>query len=364
MLLQSKVQRILDDTSLELNIGIDVIDLNATVIASTTKENIGISEQALLEHFRSMRKSIAYFSGKTISLISYEGKPALLTVIEGTGRAAVNTCVLASRLIEAKLALSHKRQTREETLRKLLNGQIADFDAEAILMEHKVAIKKNCCVYSLRTPDNYGFKVFDMLNKAFQKDTNDYLVHIDSNTIALIKIITDDFEHEDLFQLADAIFETIYSEMSLKLKFGLGSIRPSLLGARESYIESQKALEVGLLHNPNLYVHHFDKLLLERLVNKIPQVLYDSYLKCIWNDEFQKLFTPEIQVTVEKFYDNNLNLSEAARQLYIHRNTLVYRLEKIEKATGLDIRNFHDAVTLRVLMMLKKQVQERTIDTV
>jgi len=356
MLTQKKIQKILDELHIEVQFEIDVFDHKAMIVASTLKEKIGMSDMSLLKQVSSLSESVFIFSGRTVASVSFDSKSSFFVVIEGTSKAIRSCCVLISRLIETKLSLSLRRLSREEVLRKILSGQIKGIDIEEALYEHKIDINIPCCVYVIRIPGNLGEKAFEILSKAFPKNQMDFLILMDSQTIALIKAVSEELENNEFVQMAAAIFETIFSEMSIKLCFGIGNLKSSVIYARDSYLEAHRALETGTLYNPQDNIHIYSNLLLERFVNEIPTAISREFLESVFTDEFYKLFNAELQATVQELFDNSLNLSEASRQLYIHRNTLVYRIEKIAKASGLDIRNFHDAVTFRIMMMLNKNL--------
>ncbi|NMA96443.1 MAG: hypothetical protein GX974_10420 [Clostridiales bacterium] len=138
----------------------------------------------------------------------------------------------------------------------------------------------------------------------------------------------------------------------------MGRSKENIFGIKESLDEAQKAIDVGRIYNPNNRIYTYNGLLLERFLHEIPANIYEKFYDDTFYEELDKVFNDEILLTIEKFFENSLNLSETARQLYIHRNTLVYRLDKIEKVMGLDLRNFHDAVTFKIMMMMDRHVQE------
>jgi carbohydrate diacid regulator len=192
----------------------------------------------------------------------------------------------------------------------------------------------------------------------FPKNMGDFLVLIDSQTVGLVKTVMDEMEEEELIQLGAAIEDTILSETSVKSYIGIGQVKNSIYDIRKSYKEAIKAMDIGRTYEPNNRIFFYESLLLERFLSEVPMNISERYYKHIFNGEFDRLLNDEMIITIEKFFENNLNLSETSRQLYIHRNTLVYRLDKIQKALGLDLRNFHDAVTFKIMMMLERQSRE------
>jgi carbohydrate diacid regulator len=353
MLTDKKIQYILDDLLNDFRFEADVTDLDAKVIASTSKVRIGQKYSNLPKQPFETNKSAFTQEGRYFAAICSDSRIRFYISLEGSNRVAKDYAILIAKLIEVSLSLSNRKLSREDCLRRILSGDIAGFDIEEAISEYKIDSDMQRCVFVIRTPKQQGDKAYDIMSEAFSKKRMDFLVHMDHNTIALIKTVTDDIETGDFAQLAAAIFETVFSETSIKIVVGVGSCKTGITRLRESYHEAHKALEVGLIFNSGESVHIYDSLLLERFVNQIPGNVSDAFLSTIFTEEFNKLFNSEMSATVKNLFDNSLNLSETARRLYIHRNTLVYRIDKIKKSIGLDIRNFHDAVTFRIMMMLK-----------
>ena len=150
------------------------------------------------------------------------------------------------------------------------------------------------------------------------------------------------------------LWSTLMSETAHQMTVGIGSCRVALEEIRESFSEARRAIEVGRIFQPESSIYVFDKLILERFLMELPQESSAYYHSLLFNRKTQRLFNEEMLYTIEMFFKKDLNLSDTARQLYIHRNTLVYRLDKVQRQTGLDLRKFDDAVTFKILMELKK----------
>jgi len=353
MLADKKIQYVLDSLMNDLQFEADVTDLDAKIIASTSKLQFGRSDANIPKPGGGSYPNIFIKEGRTYSPIHIENKVKYYISLVGSGKSTKDFATLIAKLIEANLTLINRKLSREECLRKILSGDISGFDIEEAIADHKIDADLPRSVIVIRTPKLKIDKVYEILSEAFSKNRMDILVHMDERTIALVKTLTDETENGDFEQLAAAIFETVFSETSIKVIVGVGSCKSALTWLRDSYIDAQKAIEVGLIYNPSDNIYINEDLLLERFVNQIPDNIAESFVKHIFTVEFDKMFNAEMMATVKNLFDNSLNLSEAARRLYIHRNTLVYRIDKIENAIGLDLRNFHDAVTFRIMMMLK-----------
>lgn len=353
MLTDKKIQYVLDTLLNDFRFEADVTDLDAKVIASTSKARLGRKYSSIPKQTDDLDKSAFIQEGRCFAAIHSDSRIRFFISLEGSSRAARDYAILIAKLIEANLSLSNRKLSREDCLRKILSGDISGFDIEEAVSEHKIDSDLQRCVFVIRTSKQQGDKAFDIISEAFPKNRLDFLLHMDNRTIVLIKTVTNDIETGDFAQLAEAIFETVFSETSIKVIIGVGSCKLGVTRLRESYVEARKAIEVGHIFNSGHSVHIYDNLLLERFVSQIPDSISNDLPSNVFTDEFDKMFDSEMLATVKNLFDNSLNLSEAARKLYIHRNTLVYRIDKIKKTTGLDLRNFHDAVTFRIMMMLK-----------
>ena len=143
-------------------------------------------------------------------------------------------------------------------------------------------------------------------------------------------------------------------ETAHQMTVGIGCSRNVLDELRESFAEARRAIEVGRVFQPEDSIFIFNRLILERFLMELPQDISAYYHNLLFNRRTARLFNEEMLYTIDMFFKKDLNLSDTARQLYIHRNTLVYRLDKVQRQTGLDLRSFEDAVTFKILMELKK----------
>ena len=140
----------------------------------------------------------------------------------------------------------------------------------------------------------------------------------------------------------------------VKACIGIGTIISNLKDITKSYKEAQMSMIIGNVFNGDKNVYDYNNLGLGRLIYHIPTTLCQLFLDEVFKDNSSNSLDNETMHTIQKFFENNLNVSETARQLYIHRNTLVYRLEKIKRLTGLELTNFDDAVTFKVAVLVKK----------
>ena len=168
----------------------------------------------------------------------------------------------------------------------------------------------------------------------------------------LIKSLTPNSTHEDMMAVADTIVAMMNAEAMLNVRVAFGNIVQELKDVSKSYKEAKMALDVGKIFYAERNVVAYSILGIGRLIYQLPVNLCKLFVDEIFGENVPSQFDDETLTTINKFFENNLNVSETSRQLFVHRNTLVYRIEKIQKSTGLDLRNFDDALTFKIALMV------------
>lgn len=175
---------------------------------------------------------------------------------------------------------------------------------------------------------------------------------MDEKNIILIKAVERDASPESLELIANTIVDMMNSEAMLKVRVSYGTVVQELREVSKSYKEATMAMDVGRIFYAEKNVIAYSTLGIGRLIYQLPVNLCRIFIEEIFGDNQVYDLDEETLTTINKFFENNLNVSETSRQLFIHRNTLVYRIEKLQKATGLDIRTFEDAMTFKIAMMV------------
>lgn len=192
----------------------------------------------------------------------------------------------------------------------------------------------------------------ELVKNLFVTKTKDFVTEVDEQSIILIKDTKNLKDDDDLETLASTIVDNMHAEAMVRVRVGYGNRVNNLQDIAKSYQEAKMALEVGKIFYVDKETIAYRYLGIGRLIYQIPMSLCEMFIHEVFGDEVPDVFNEETTTTIQKFFENNLNISETARQLYVHRNTLVYRLERLEKAIGLDIRRFDDAMTFKIAMMV------------
>ena len=194
----------------------------------------------------------------------------------------------------------------------------------------------------------------DIIQNLFPDKSKDFVININESEITLVKEISETTESKDLEKLASSIVDTLSSEFYVHSVVGIGTAVTGIKDLARSFKEAQVALEVGKVFDTDRNIINYDNLGIARLIYQLPTTLCDMFLQEVFKRGSIETLDQETLFTIQKFLEDNLNVAETSRRLFVHRNTLVYRLEKIKKLTGLDLREFEDAIVFKVALMVKK----------
>lgn len=210
----------------------------------------------------------------------------------------------------------------------------------------------NRVVLLIQTPQNKEVNSLDMTKNILAENKKDFITAIDEKTIIILKDIGESTTYDEVEELASVLLDMFNTEMMLKAKIAFGTIAGDLKNISKSYKEAKMALEVANIFYADKNILSYETLGIGRLIYQLPVSLCRIFMEEVFKEEVPNSFDEETITTIYKFFENNLNISETARKLYIHRNTLVYRLDKIQKMTGLDVKKFDDAVAFKLALMV------------
>ena len=243
--------------------------------------------------------------------------------------------------------------------RQLLCREISADEVESAIVAGNAVSELSRCVVVFQAAQTMKENLYAFLNETLPLQSTDVLVELDARHTALIKDVSGMEEKEELSEYVLAADETLQQESGLRVSIGIGGQRNAVAALRDSYTEARKALEIGAVFHPDQHIFFYDKLIMERFLSAVSREESLRFQSLLFNRHTQRIFNEEMLQTIEMFFEKDLNLSDTARQLYIHRNTLVYRLEKVQRATGLDLRHFKDAVTFKMLYELKRSTTDK-----
>lgn len=206
----------------------------------------------------------------------------------------------------------------------------------------------------IKITDKNDISAYDVLQNLFPDKNKDFIININETDIALVKEIKSSISEKDINKLASSIVDTLSGEFYTHCVVGIGTMVSNIKDLARSFKEAQIALEVGKVFDTEKSIVNYNNLGIARLIYQLPTTLCEMFLKEVFKRGSIDSLDHETLFTIQRFFENNLNVSETSRKLFVHRNTLVYRLEKIKKITGLDLREFEDAIIFKVALMVKK----------
>ena len=285
--------------------------------------------------------------------------PPLFLTCDAAHKNAEDILKLADAMLMSMLKTSLSITSQSDVLRRVLRQDETGNSLIARAAEHQIPVDMERCVMLFKLENTEKLSSYATLGELIPLSETDILVEMSRHSTVLIKDMNGIDGIDELYQFALAVEETLTQEGIRRVAIGIGEPKPTLTTLAESYQEARRAMEVGHIFQINSSIHVFRYLLLERFLMDIPREEGMHYHSLLFNRKTAKLFNDEMLQTIEMFFRKDLNLSDTARQLYIHRNTLVYRLDKVQRQTGLDLRKFDDAVTFKILHELKKCGREK-----
>ena len=218
-------------------------------------------------------------------------------------------------------------------------------------------------------PIQHDISPTDIMQSIFPDKSRDFIVSLDERDIALIREIkpenilhnNNNNKNEEIEKVAKEIVSTASSEFFTKVVVGIGSPATEIKDLSRSFKEAQIALEVGKVFDNEKEVINYKNLGIGRIIYQLPTTLCEVFLQEVFKNGALESLDRESLMTIQSFFENNLNVSETSRKLFVHRNTLVYRLEKIKKLTGLDLREFEHAIVFKVALIVKKYLSSKPV---
>ncbi len=259
--------------------------------------------------------------------------------------------------IESLLVAYKERFDRDNFIKNLLLDNLLLIDIYNRAKKLHVATDVERCVFIVETSNEKDTSDLETVKGFFSGKSKDFVTAVDERNIIIVKELAPGEGYEDLDKVARTVLDLFSNYPAGDVHIAYGTIVGDIKEVSHSYKEARMALDVGKIFYEDKYVIAYSALGIGRLIYQLPIPLCKMFIKEILDGKTPDDFDEETLVTIGKFFENNLNVSETSRQLYIHRNTLVYRLDKLQKSTGLDLRVFEDAITFKIALMVVKYMK-------
>ena len=335
-----------------------VIDTEGCVISCTDMSMLGERWTDAALKVGNASESIVTFAQKSFKAIMGNSNYFEYAVFcSGDDETAKSFCQMAFIALNDAKTFYEEKHDRGTFVKNIIMDNILPGDIYLRAKELHFATDAPRAVFLIRQVGHADVATVDVLTGMFPDKMQDFVLSVNETDVAVIKQISGTVTAEDLEKIAVSMEETLKNELRIKTIIGIGTVAERLRELADSYKEAQTAIEVGKVFDTEKSIMHYENLGIGRLIYQLPTTLCEIFLKEVFKKNSLDSLDQETLFTINKFFENSLNVSETSRQLFIHRNTLVYRLDKLQKSTGLDLRVLEDALTFKIALMVVKYMK-------
>ena len=327
-----------------------VYDTEGDLIAATTQAIEIPSEDVVL--FASSPADSQQVRGYHYFKVTDEGIVQYILIARGAGSDVHVMGRVAVCQLENLSEAYKDRYDRNSFIQNLLLDNLLLVDVYNRAKKLHIEEEVPRMVYIIELKSEKDEAAMEILRNMFSANGEDFITAVDEKSIIYVQQLEDADGYEKADETANLISDMLSTEAMSSTRIAYGTIASDIQQVSRSYKEASMALNVGKIFYPQQHIHAYSSLGIGRLIYQLPPGLCEMFLDEVFTLDKPDSFDEETLMTINKFFENSLNVSETARQLFVHRNTLVYRLEKLQKSTGLDIRNFEDALTFRIALMV------------
>ena len=337
-----------------------VIDTEGCVVSCTDQTMLGERWADAALKVGNASDSVVTFGQKSFKAIMGNSNYFEYAVFcNGDDEVAKSFCQVAYIALNDAKTFYEEKHDRGTFVKNIIMDNILPGDIYIRAKELHFATDAPRAVFLIRQVGHSDVATVDVLSGMFPDKQQDFVLSINETDIAVIKQINANVTAEDLEKIAVGIEDTLKNELRIRTIIGIGTVAEHLRELADSYKEAQTAIDVGKVFDTEKSVMHYENLGIGRLIYQLPTTLCEIFLREVFKKNSLDSLDQETLFTINKFFENSLNVSETSRKLFVHRNTLVYRLEKIRKLTGLDLREFDHAIVFRVALMVRQYLASR-----
>ena len=336
-----------------------VADAEGVIVACSELSLIGSRIDGLASAMESAGEREIVYCGRTFKLISEAGKVDYAVFVDGADELARTLSVMAGVAMTEAKTYYEERNDKSALVKKIITDNILPGDVYVHAKELHFVPDALRIVLLVRQLGHADVTAIEALRKLFPDRQRDFIISITESDIVVVKEITASTDSREMDKLARAIADRMKQELNVKVVIGMSAVSTQLRDLAERYKEAQAALDVGGVFEPERLIVRYENLGIGRLIYQLPTTLCEMFLSEVFKKSPIDSLDPETLEIIDRFFENNLNISETSRKLFVHRNTLVYRLGKIKKLTGLDLREFDQAIVFKVALMVKRYLDSQ-----
>jgi len=329
-----------------------VVDVDGKVYALTSPEMEKYSTQAV-EFVKSPADS-QEIAGCQFFKIYDEQQLEYILVAQGSTEDVYTLGKLAAFQIQNLLVAYKERFDKDNFIKNLLLDNLLLVDIFSRAKKLHIQSEKPRVAIIIEAQLGKDNNVLEIMRTHFGSNNKDFITAVDENSVIVVKELEENSNNSDIEKICTIYKNQLTSENVKDVHISYGTVIKEIKEVSRSYKEAKMALDVGKIFFDDRDIMAYSELGIGRLIYQLPIPLCKLFIKEIFGGKSPDDFDEETLTTITKFFENSLNVSETSRQLFIHRNTLVYRLDKLQKTTGLDLRVFEDAITFKIALMVVK----------
>ena len=348
------MQNTIDGLKSITRIDLCVIDTDGQTVASTCADEGTDDLKAAVLTFVDSPADSQVVQGYQFFKVMDELHLEYILLAKGTSDDSYMIGKVATFQIQNLLVAYKERFDKDNFIKNLLLDNLLRVDIYTRAKKLHIDTEVKRVVFIIETKHEKDTNALETVRTLFASKSRDFITAVDEKNIILVKEVKAGETYDDLDKTAAVIVDMLNTEAMSTAHIAYGTIINDIREVSKSYKEAKMALDVGKIFYSDKYVVGYSKLGIGRLIYQLPIPLCQMFIREIFDGKSPDDFDEETLSTINKFFENSLNVSETSRQLYIHRNTLVYRLDKLQKSTGLDLRVFDDAITFKIALMVVK----------
>ena len=355
MISNQVLQSTIDSLKGIARLDIAIADIDGKILATTFIEDKDLSDMVV--SFSASQADSQAAGGYQFFKIFDEHQLEFVLIAHGDTDDVYMVGKLAVLQIQTLLVAYREKFDKDNFIKNLLldNLLLVDIYNRAKKLHIEVGVRR--VVFLVESHETVEGTVQEALKEFFSSEAGDFVTAVDEKNSIVVKELSPEDTYTEVQKIADSMLDMLSSEVMLSTRVSYGTIVNEIKEVSRSYKEAKMALEVGKIFFVDRRIVAYNALGIGRLIYQVPIPLCKMFIKEIFADVSPDDFDEETLETIAKFFENNLNVSETSRQLFIHRNTLVYRLDKLDRATGLDLRVFDDAITFQIALMVVKYMK-------
>lgn len=353
MKIQQTLQKSLEDWNRISGLDFCILDENNQIYITTCDKKLPSVEK--LTQFR--EDTALCISNRSCSLYKLDnGSGNMLLIVWGSGDSASTIGELAVCQIESLLSAYAEKTDKNSFMQNLLLDRYSQVEAFNKAAKLHISPSVRRAVFLVETKQHKDESALATIRNIFSARTRDFITALDDSGIIVVRELQNTESYEELDGIACMLVDMLNTEAMTSAWVSYSNVADDIMELSDAYKEARTALEVGKIFYAEKNVFGYNQLGIGRLIYQLPTQVCDMFVNEIFGDESLESIDDETLNIIRTFFENNLNLSETSRQLYVHRNTLVYRFEKLQKRFGLDVRTFEDALAFKLAMMVSDYI--------